>query len=90
MEARLESAIVRYLAVAHFGRGRGEFQAAAAPARWRDAARAVLQAQAQRRSGLWRDLRSNPLAASRLAAVLEDLLSATLRSLYPDAASHFG
>ena len=60
MEARLESAIVRYLAVAHFGRGRGEFQAAAAPARWREAVRAVLRAQAQRRSGLWRDLRSNP------------------------------
>lgn len=90
MEARLAGAIVRYLAVAHFGRGRGTFQAAATPARWREAASAVLHDQQRRRSGLWRDLRSNPQAIGRLATVIEDLLTSTLRSLYPDAAGHLG
>ena len=37
LEARLASALVRYLAVAHFGRGRGDFQVAEAPEPWREA-----------------------------------------------------
>ncbi|HEX9207044.1 MAG TPA: DUF3482 domain-containing protein [Steroidobacteraceae bacterium] len=88
LEARLESAIVRYLAVAHFGRGRGPFQPAETPARWRETARTALRAQAGQRAGLWRDLRSDPVAAGRLATAIEELLWLTLRTLYPEAARH--
>jgi hypothetical protein len=89
MEARLESALVRYLAVAHFGRGRGDFQVAAAPPRWREAVVAALEMQAPARAALWQDVRTNPDAAQRLATVIEELLAATLRTLYPEAANHF-
>jgi len=89
MDARLESALVRYLAVAHFGRGRGDFQMAEAPRRWRESVGAVLRSQAEARSALWQDLRADPAAAVRLAIVIEELLTSSLRSLYPDAARHF-
>jgi GTPase Era involved in 16S rRNA processing len=89
MEARLESALVRYLAVAHFGRGRGDFQMGAAPAAWREAVGAALRAQAGGRANLWQDLRADPGATARLSPVIEGLLAAALRSLYPDAADDF-
>ena len=89
MEAQLENALVRYLAVAHFGRGRGDFQAAEAPRRWREAVAAVLQSHVEVRAALWQDLREDPAAALRLGIDVEVLLTSTLRALYPDAANHF-
>jgi hypothetical protein len=89
MEARLEGALVRYLAVAHFGRGRGDFQLAEAPGLWREAVGAALRAQASVRSTLWAELRADPAATARLAVVVENLLTSALRSLYPDAANDF-
>jgi hypothetical protein len=89
MEARLESALVRYLAVAHFGRGRGVFKVPEAPGRWREAVAAVVRAHAGVRPALWQDLREDPGAEARLGVVIEALLTSTLRALYPDAANHF-
>lgn len=76
--ARLtHDALLRYLAVAHFGRGRGPWREVGAPGHWASAVDAALTAQAATESEAWGD----PRFAARLrAAALE-----VLRELYPEA-----
>src|SRR5215475_11289309 len=53
--ARVAAALMRYLAVAHFCRGRGEFVSGSAPAHWQEA---VTRALGRRRASLdtvWAD-----------------------------------
>lgn len=88
MEARLASALVRYLAVAHFGRGRGDFQATVTPERWRECVDAALAAGPAARAMLWHDLRTDPDGTVHLTGVVQELLESTLRALYPTAARH--
>src|SRR5262249_2087803 len=85
--ARVAAALIRYLAVAHFGRGRGEFVTGAAPSEWQEA---VQQARARRRASL-DSLWSNSAASqAALAAALLPLLSSSAQEvlvhLYPDVA----
>ena len=89
LEARLAAAIVRYLAVAHFGRGRGEFEAGEPAPRWRDTVDRVLQSGVESRGGLWAQVRATGTATARLEQVARDLLWNTLAALYPAAASEF-
>jgi len=89
LEARLAAAIVRYLAVAHFGRGRGEFEAGEPAPRWRDTVDRVLQSGIESRGGLWAQVRATGTAGARLEQVVRDLLWNTLAALYPAAASEF-
>jgi len=78
-------ALLRYLAVAHYGRGRGEWTASEYPAFWRDRVIAALA----RRRGEWIDvwrLRAKADAgtlAVRVAAVLRASALDVLRDLYP-------
>ena len=90
LDAITEAALLRYLAVAHFGRGRGEWVASETPAHWHAALAAALQPRAAALGALWSRRGSRPLDASdtrSLAAALEPLLDATLRDtlarLYP-------
>ena len=53
LDARLVAATIRYLAVAHFGRGRGEFQLGEPAPRWQAAVDAGLAADASRRAAAW-------------------------------------
>jgi hypothetical protein len=85
LEARLAAALSRYLAVAHFGRGRGAFQDGATPARWREAVVAALQSAATQRAGLWDEVRGAGAGPARLQQVVAGLLSAVLARLYPEA-----
>jgi hypothetical protein len=86
LEARLAAALMRYLAVAHFGRGRGSFAAGATPARWGAAVAAAVQRQATTRAGLWAEVReSREPAPARLQRIVGTLLQDALRELYPDA-----
>jgi hypothetical protein len=89
--ARVAAALMRYLAVAHFGRGRGEFVAGAAPPHWQEA---VQQALGRRKAGLdavWAEVSAASQAAT--AAALLPLVSASaqevLIQLYPDVAPVF-
>jgi GTPase SAR1 family protein len=89
--ARVAAALMRYLAVAHFGRGRGEFVSGAAPPHWQEA---VQQALGRRKAGLdavWAEASAASQAAS--AAALLPLVSASaqevLIQLYPDVAPVF-
>ena len=54
LEALLRSALLAYLAVAHHGRGRGEWQQDGPPPAWSDAVQAVLDARQAAWAGLWR------------------------------------
>jgi len=88
----VEAALLRYLAVAHFGRGRGEWQQGEAPPFWRAVVGAALAPQRDRLAALWRERGmkfDNAGEAERLAAALQPLLAsatqAALEALYPGA-----
>ena len=53
LQSLLQSTLLTYLAVAHHGRGRGEWQADAPPAAWTEAVAAVLAAQQAHWQALW-------------------------------------
>ena len=89
----LEAALLRYLAVAHFGRGRGEWAQGEAPAHWRDVVQRALAPQRNALAAVWkeRDARGgdNPQAGQTVAAALEPILRQAaldvLGALYPNA-----
>lgn len=82
-----EQLLLRYLAVAHFGRGRGEFQQEEAKGRWRDVVESQLSLQSDRLQGLWKDAQKSEstVLEERLEPVLRDLLVEVLRVVYPQA-----
>jgi Domain of unknown function (DUF3482) len=79
LDARLAAATIRYLAVAHFGRGRGEFQLGEPAPRWQAAVDAGLAAVADRRAAAWTAAR----AESQMQALVREVLIETLGRLYP-------
>jgi GTPase SAR1 family protein len=86
--ARVAAALMRYLAVAHFGRGRGEFVAGVAPAHWQEA---VSQALLRRRASLdaiWVASASTSQAATTagLLPLVTQSAQDVLIQLYPDVA----
>jgi hypothetical protein len=76
---------LRYLAVAHFGRGRGDFVESENPAHWRSVVEAAVNAEAAALEEIWaaadRGEASESLA-QRLRAVIERVLRAVLAELY--------
>jgi hypothetical protein len=82
------SALLRYLAVAHYGRGRGEWAAAEHPAFWRDEVAAVLESRRAALAMIWAE-RAGECDAAKLAAALQSELGAAalelLERLYPGA-----
>ena len=89
LEARLGAAIIRYLAVAHFGRGRGEFAASEPVPRWQAVVSAALAQRAAERAGLWTAMRTEGATNARLDAMVLGLLAETLTQLYPEPAAFF-
>ena len=77
--------MLRYLAVAHFGRGRGDWIESESPPHWAAAAQAAMSAHRAAFDALWsarpERFESAPGEAERLAAELQPLLGATLRQL---------
>ncbi|MCG3188719.1 MAG: hypothetical protein LKCHEGNO_00852 [Burkholderiaceae bacterium] len=93
MAPLVESALLRYLAVAHFGRGRGQWVEGEAPAFWHDVVGAALAPLGAELQALWasRPARSDAAdEAERIAAALQPLLQRAARDvltrLYPDTA----
>ena len=56
----LEAALLRYLAVAHFGRGRGEWAQGESPAHWRDATQQALESHREALNAVWRERDARP------------------------------
>ena len=93
-----QAALLRYLAVAHFGRGRGEWAQGEAPAHWREVVQRALAAQRTALAMVWhaRDGRSAAaqagsdetlMMAAALAPHVAQAASDALASLYPGAAA---
>jgi hypothetical protein len=80
LEAHLAGAVLRYLAVAHFGRGRGEWRESEHPAHWRAIAEDIARSH---RDAL--EFLSAEAPPDARALVREALCGALVR-LYPDSA----
>lgn len=83
------SALLGYLAVAHYGRGRGEWAAAEHPDFWAEGVAAVLAPRTESLHRLWRQRGSGGAAKTALMPPLQALLAEAsadlLGRLYPDA-----
>ena len=83
----IRSALLRYLAVAHFGRGRGEWEEGEHPAFWQDAIARVLDPRQGAIRAIWEAGKRE--RAEQLRPRLEALLTACaaelLAGLYPQA-----
>jgi hypothetical protein len=84
MAPMVQAALLRYLAVAHFGRGRGQWSEGEAPPHWREVVADVLASQADTLQALWRS-RATHFDASGDAARLAQALQPTLHQAARDA-----
>ena len=98
LDAIVEAALLRYLAVAHFGRGRGDWAEGESPPHWKGEVAAALAPHRETLAGLWStrpppggDADAAARDGSRLALRLElepvvrEAMRATLARLYPEA-----
>jgi len=90
LDGLVTAALLRYLAVAHYGRGRGQWKEGEYPPFWRERVLQRVVAHEPELAALWR-LRSADIAGERLERELRDVLSgmalALLDELYPGALS---
>jgi len=88
LDGFFSAALLRYLAVAHYGRGRGEWAAAEHPAFWRDEVKAVVESRRAALAAVWAE-RKGECDPAKLAAALQTELAAAalelLDRLYPGA-----
>jgi hypothetical protein len=88
LQGLVAASLLRYLAVAHYGRGRGEWRASEYPPFWKDEVAAVLADRRETFAAIWRE-RDADGDPTRLAAALreplEDAALTLLDRLYPDA-----
>jgi 50S ribosome-binding GTPase/Domain of unknown function (DUF3482) len=86
-QARL--GLLCYLAVAHFGRGRGEWSEAAMPIAWEEAAKVVIEHRAAAWDNVWRlavERSGSEFEVRReMESVLQETALGLLRRLYPAA-----
>jgi hypothetical protein len=86
----LVGAVLRYLAVAHFGRGRGNFVEGEAPAFWQAEVEAALASRDADLAHLWKAVRAAPddeTAARLVDDVVRPMTTDTLERLYPGSAA---
>jgi hypothetical protein len=89
MTGRVAGAVLRYLAVAHFGRGRGDYVAGEYPPHWGPVVDAAVAAERARLEATWAAAASGTVAAaleSRLRPQLEAIVMDVLGRLYPPQA----
>jgi hypothetical protein len=86
----LVGSVLRYLAVAHFGRGRGNFVEGEAPPFWQAEVERSVAAHEAELAPLWKDVRAAPdaaAAAAQVEALLGRMTAETLEHLYPETAA---
>jgi GTPase SAR1 family protein len=84
-------AVLRYLLVAHHGRGRGDYADVDSPAHWATDVDAQIAARRDTLHAAWREAArggrgSAPAVAERLRPVLREIVRDVLRHRFPDAA----
>jgi hypothetical protein len=99
LDGLVRSAVLRYLAVAHFGRGRGKWVEGESPAWWKDEVTAVVERQQPRLHAIWDALAGagavpggpgpgdETAPVPELEAVLAEATAEVLGRLYPGRAS---
>ena len=92
LDAMVDAALLRYLTVAHFGRGRGEWVEGESPPHWKETTREALAPHRDALAALWasRGARGDEAGESaQLSAALKGVMRAaaatSLALLYPDA-----
>lgn len=91
LQTLLTSSVLRYLAVAHFGRGRGNFVEGEAPAFWQEEVERAVHEHAGDGTALWRLARTDPdtdEVEAQLENVLIRITRSTLERLYPGQLLH--
>ena len=83
LHALLATLLLRYLAVAHYGRGRGEWQASEYPPFWRERVAAVMATMTPRITALWA-LRVSTADIATRREPAHQLLTALARALLDD------
>jgi hypothetical protein len=83
----VRSALLRYLAVAHFGRGRGDWEESEHPTSWKAAVEAMVERERREIRQLWAAAKDMPrdALAGRLEQVLGRCSERLLISFYPEA-----
>ncbi len=91
LEQLADQILLRYLAVAHFGRGRGEFRDEDASHRWQEIAAGALRSCGEEWSELWQAVATDHDSRSeRLRRLLDETMRAVLVEGYPEAAGLLG
>lgn len=88
LKSLLVASILRYLAVAHFGRGRGNFVESEAPAFWQSEVERAVAMHADALGDAWREVRAEPdsdKAAAQLEHIVTGIAARTLEQLYPSS-----
>lgn len=88
LKSLLVASILRYLAVAHFGRGRGNFVESEAPAFWQAEVERAVAMHADALGHAWQAVRAEPDAAkarAHLDGIVTGIASRTLEQLYPSS-----
>jgi hypothetical protein len=86
LQQQVGGALLRYLAVAHYGRGRGEWQQRVYPEFWHTLAAKTAADHVHALEGVW-ELRDGPQGelTDALVRVFDDMARAALDALYPGA-----
>ncbi len=88
LDGLVRASVLRYLAVAHYGRGRGQFVEGEAPAHWHDEVQTQLAARRDALHDLWSSARADSRLDATVHALKGELQAVTARvlmKLYPDA-----
>jgi len=86
LDGLVRSALLRYLAVAHYGRGRGAYAESEAPAFWKDEVARAFEERRPSFEALWENARDSDdmdQAEADLRAMLADTAGELLDRLYP-------
>ena len=88
LDAQIASALLRYLAVAHHGRGRGEWRESESPAFWRGLVNGAVAAQRDTLAAIWEARTAEGetgRTALRVRAAVGGIARTLLDELYPGA-----
>jgi hypothetical protein len=92
LESRCAAALMRYLAVAHFGRGRGDFVAGLAPAHWQETVNEAVRVRRAQLQSVWTvaheadaDHSNTDTTAAALLPIVTASAREVLSDLYPDS-----
>ncbi len=88
LDGLFASALLRYLAVAHYGRGRGDWKRSEYPPFWKEEVTTVVEARRAALAGIWSERAGNCDPAQMAEALTVELRAAVLalfERLYPGA-----